>query len=398
MKFNFNPRYNTIALYTFLVLVGAVSFLMMAVNFETIKEFVNKIISSATPFIYGFAITFILNPMLKFFEDKVVKPLANPKLSTKTARVISILITYILAFLFVSVFFWIVVPQITISITAVINDIIAYIPQMENQFNELYATFEENGLPVDILVGISDIVTTGINSLSTALLEASPQLVNFVLSLAKGILNIVLSIIMSVYFFLSKELFFAQSKKLLNAFLSPQKVKALIDFAHESNKIFSGFIIGKLLDSLIIGMLCFIGLTVINMPNTLLVSMIVGITNVIPYFGPFIGAIPCVFIIFIESPTMAMVFVVFILVLQQFDGNILGPKILGDSIGLSAFWVVFSIMVFSGLIGIAGLFIGVPTFAVIYSGIKKYINYRLELKNLSTDTNDYTSNEHPMLK
>ena len=157
----------------------------------------------------------------------------------------------------------------------------------------------------------------------------------------------------------------------------------------KSNEIFGGFIIGKIIDSAIIGVLCFAGLSILNMPYTMLVSVIVGVTNVIPFFGPYIGAIPSAILILLAEPKMGIYFIIFIIALQQFDGNVLGPKILGDSTGLSAFWVVFSILIGGGLFGVPGMILGVPTFAVVYYIVGMLVNNKLEKKKLPVKTDAY---------
>ena len=174
--------------------------------------------------------------------------------------------------------------------------------------------------------------------------------------------------------------------------------QATLNLTHDSNAIFCGFISGKILDSAIIGVLCFIGCSVLQMPYTVLVSFIVGVTNVIPYFGPFIGAIPSIFIIMIADPLKSLVFAVFVLILQQLDGNIIGPKILGDSTGLSAFWVIFAVTFFGGLFGFVGMLIGVPTFAVIYALVRNFAEFKLGKKGLKTQTPDFASQENPIFQ
>ncbi len=397
MRINFNRRYNTIAIYCFLVVAASIIFYLLTTNFSIFSNYFSYLNGILAPFVYGFVFAFLLNPVLKFFENKVIKKRLWVKASLKQARVFGILITYAIAAVVVSVFLWIVVPEVGASVSEIVADLALYLTNIEEITNQILALIPTEQMSDELVQSITTSFTDSLNSLYLIISAAVPQVLSFAVGFSAGVLNIILGIIISVYFFLSKETFFAQTKKILYAFLKPEKVNALVEFTHESNQIFSGFIVGKLLDSLIIGILCFISLYMIGMPNYLLVSLIVGITNIIPYFGPFIGAIPCFFIIFIDDPTMALVFAVFILILQQFDGNILGPKILGDSIGLSAFWVVFSILVFSSFMGIAGLFIGVPTFAVIYSAIKKYVNYRLRKKALSTETEDYASPNHPIL-
>ena len=171
----------------------------------------------------------------------------------------------------------------------------------------------------------------------------------------------------------------------------------LIELSDHSNKTFKGFLSGKLLDSLIIAIICFVCMNIFNMPYTLLVSFIIGMTNIVPVFGPFIGAIPSVIIIFITSPIKALWFILFVFLLQQFDGNILGPKILGNSTGLSAFWVMFAILLGNGLFGFIGMIIGVPAFAVIYSIVRGAVEINLEKKGMPTETKDYASSDQQII-
>ena len=201
--------------------------------------------------------------------------------------------------------------------------------------------------------------------------------------------NAIIGVIISVYLLFGKENFSMQSKKAVYAMMKPAHANMLLHLTIKSNEIFGGFIIGKIIDSAIIGVLCFIGLSLLNMPYTLLVSVIVGVTNVIPFFGPYIGAIPSAILIMLQDPKMGIYFIIFILILQQIDGNIIGPKILGNSTGLSAFWVVFSILLGGGLFGFVGMILGVPTFAVIYYVVKMLVDHRLEQKNLPIETACY---------
>ncbi len=196
-------------------------------------------------------------------------------------------------------------------------------------------------------------------------------------------------IIISIYVLMSKEEFIGQSKKLMYALLPGKSANAVIHTVHKSNEIFGGFISGKILDSMIIGVLCFICLYFMKMPYALLVSVIVGVTNVIPFFGPYLGAVPSTILIMLASPIQGVYFIIFILILQQFDGNILGPAILGESTGLSSFWVVFAILVGGGIFGILGMIIGVPAFAVIIYVIRRMVNYILEKKQLPLDSKEY---------
>ena len=219
-----------------------------------------------------------------------------------------------------------------------------------------------------------------------------------VLNIVSEIFNAVIGLIVSIYILFSKETFVRQSKKCVYAVLSARHANMVLHLTTKSNDIFGGFIIGKLIDSAIIGVLCFIGLTILKMPYVMLVSVIVGVTNVIPFFGPYIGAVPSTILIMLANPIQGVYFVIFVLLLQQFDGNILGPKILGNSTGLSAFWVIVAILLGGGLFGFVGMVMGVPTFAVLYYIVQMLMNSHLERKNLPTgseyyDTMSYVDDE-----
>ena len=234
-----------------------------------------------------------------------------------------------------------------------------------------------------------EITGQSIQKLINWMASSAPKLIGMMLQLGSGIITAFVAVIVSIYLLFAKERFMGQIRKVMYAFFSAKEVKRAAHIISTAHNMFGGFITGKIIDSTIIGLLCFLGLSVMQMPNAVLVSFIVGVTNVIPYFGPFIGAVPGFILIAIISPLQGLIFLLFILVLQQIDGNIIGPMILGDSIGLSAFWVVFSILLFGGIFGIPGMFIGVPTFGVMYALIKETAAERLADKGLSADTADY---------
>ena len=216
-----------------------------------------------------------------------------------------------------------------------------------------------------------------------------PILGTLLTSVASKIWNIVLGIIISIYLLSDKEKFCALSKKITYAVFPKSVAEKSIEITHRSNSTFGKFLVGKILDSVIIGILTFFILTVSKMPYAILISVIVGITNIIPFFGPFIGAIPSFIIILFVSPVKALWFLVIILVIQQIDGNIIGPKILGDSIGVSAFWILFAILVAGKFLGLVGMIIGVPLFAVVYSLLKEIVEGQLKKKGLHIETKDY---------
>ncbi len=210
-----------------------------------------------------------------------------------------------------------------------------------------------------------------------------------VLNILSEVFNAIIGIIVSIYILFSKELFVRQSKKCVYAVLSARHANMVLHLTTKSHEIFGGFVIGKLIDSAIIGVLCFVGLSILKMPYALLVSVIVGVTNIIPFFGPYIGAVPSAVLIMLDTPIKGVYFIIFILLLQQFDGNILGPKILGNSTGLSAFWVIVAILLGGGLFGFVGMIMGVPTFAVLYYVVQMLVNSHLERKNLPTGSEYY---------
>ena len=285
-------------------------------------------------------------------------------------------------------FIYFVIPQLLENLPALGQDL----PWMiRNTFNQLTNFLESHGQSTDFLMDISTKLTNAFNSW----LEGDPlsdlmSLLGRVVDVAKGLLNFVIGIIVMVYVLMSRDQFVGQGKKLLFALCRKQSTcDTILKHLRVINRIFSGFVSGKLLDSLIIGILCGIVLSILNMPYTMLISVIVGITNIIPVFGPFFGAIPSAFLLLLTDPGKCVVFIIFIIILQQIDGNIIGPKILGDSTGLSAFWVLFSLLFFNHLMGFWGMLLGVPLFASFYYLLREFINSRLRKKNLPDATNEY---------
>lgn len=300
-------------------------------------------------------------------------------------------------FALISIFLWVVIPQVGASVYGIVKNVPDLITNADKYVSETLGSLKRIELPSEISGKITSIIEELLIAITELLKNIVPQIIYTTKQITSAVVNTIVGIIISVYLLFSKEKFFAQIKKTLSAFLPADKVKHMTELAHSSHNIFSGFISGKILDSLIIGIICFIGTSIFNMPYAMLISVIVGVTNVIPYFGPFIGAIPSIVLIMFVDPLTALGFAVFILVLQQFDGNILGPKILGDSTGISAFWVIFSVMLFGGLYGFLGMFLGVPVFAVFYAVIRANVEYRLKNKGLSENTHDYSSKDHPIL-
>lgn len=392
MRFDHNQKYTTIAIYVFLTVVACLLAASLLINFSHIQSGILKVIDLLLPFVYGFVIAYLLNPLMMCFEKNVMHRIRFKQPHPKFCRIMSMIAAYIFAVVMIAIFLGTVLPQIAISLSSLLEKIPSAIQAVDSLSENTVTMLQDFHISQSNLDKISDYLTQFMNGMLDMLGELVPYLLDLTKNITIGLKNALLGLIISVYMLFSKEKFFAQTKKVLYALLPKQYVDRTIDLTRSSHKTFSGFINGKIIDSLVIGILCYFGMRIFNMPYAALISVIVGVTNVIPYFGPFIGAIPSALIILIDQPITALWFSLFILVLQQFDGNILGPKILGDTTGLSSFWVIFSIIIGGGLFGVVGMFIGVPVFAVIYSLVRAFIEQRLRKKDLPCST-DYYKNE-----
>lgn len=385
--FHWEPRYTIIAVYVFLTAAAVTLFSAFVNQFPAVWSFLNTIVKYLMPFIYGFGLAFILSPMVRFFE----KNLRIKWLSGKAKRNIALLETYLFALVMLILFFVVVIPTLVESITVLAKNIAYYTAQMEAAIDGLIKLIPMENIPTEVVDAIDKMIT-GVTSFVVSTLM---QAITITGRVTAGVIDVVMAIIISLYMLANKEMLFAQSKKILYSILPERFVHRMIDLAHDSNVKFSGFVIGKIIDSIIIGILCAIGMIIFKMPFVTLVSLIIGVTNIIPYFGPFIGAIPGVILVFIGGGLgQALGFAVFVLVLQQFDGNILGPAILGQSTGLDAMWVIFAILLFGGLYGFVGMIIGVPLLSVLFGLAKTFMDWRLEKKGMSKELGDYASAEH----
>lgn len=386
MKVEWNKRYTTIAIYSFVVIACSILLYMMMSHVDEFSSEISGIIGTLRPFIVGGAIAYILNFMLKFYENLLSKWDKFDKQSKKIKRSVGLILTYISAGIIIYLFLQFVLPQLVDSIIGLANNIPQYVKELSNFTNDLIgkADLEPHFIEL-VMKQWNSLVETVINFVTNMV----PVIGNWVMTLTSSLFSIFIGIIVSIYMLIDKEKLLALSRKIIFAFFQEERAKHILRIAKISNDTFGKFLVGKMLDSLIIGILTFIILTIVNMPYTLLVSVIIGITNIIPFFGPFFGGIPSVIIVLFVSPTMAFWLAIIVFVIQQIDGNIIGPKILGDSIGISAFWILFSLLIFSKLLGFVGMIIGVPIFAVIYSLIKEAVEIRLRKKGLPTQTEEY---------
>ena len=386
MKINWNNKYATIAMYAFLVICGSILLYLGISHISSIKASINDFIKTLQPFIIGGTLAYLLNFILRFYEDKILSHDFFKKLKRSAKRGIGLLLTYITASIITYLFIQFVLPQLVDSIIGLVNNIPEYLNELTKVTNDI---FDNLNLQPEYINLITDKFGEAVTYIITIISNLVPVIGNFVVGATSSILNIIIGIIVSIYILIDKEKFMALGKKIVYALCSEEKAKFTLRLATQSNMTFSRFIGGKILDSFIIGVLSFFILTIFKMPYVLLISVIVGVTNIIPFFGPFIGGIPAAIIILFVSPIQALWFVIIIIVIQQIDGNIIGPKILGDSIGISAFWILFSLLVAAKFMGFVGMVIGVPLFAIFYSIIKEIIEEKLRKKGLPIETEKY---------
>lgn len=386
MKINWNTKYTTIAVYGFIVISLSIIFYSILAEVNLFKIQMSKYTSALQPFIIGFAMAYLFNFILEFIEEYFLDFKLLNKSKGKFKRIIGLLATYAVVFLLLYLFLNFILPQLVSSISGLVNDIPGYVKNISKYVEEISDKYYINEEYYDLVIEKWNEFVNNIVQFATNLI---PILGNIVKGVFSSVWNIVLGIIISTYLLIDKERFIALGRKVTTSVFSQKTSNRVIELAKRADRIFGRFLSGKILDSFIIGILTFVVVTIFKMPYTTLVAFIIGITNIIPFFGPFIGAIPCFFIILFVSPIKALWFLLIIFIIQQIDGNIIGPKILGDSLGISAFWILFSLLVAGKVFGFIGLIIGVPLFVFTYSIIKDVVENRLKAKGLPVDTKEY---------
>ncbi|MGN0342143.1 MAG: AI-2E family transporter [Roseburia sp.] len=388
-------KYFAIASAVFLTFCACLVVVVLFFRYDGVVAVFHNLMHVLQPITIGLVIGYLLNPVMMFVEKGVLRildgRLSSRRKEKKIARVIGTFAAVIFLILIIALLIGMMLPQLIESISGMLVSLPAQVNTFINWANGYVKS--DNAMAADLEEMLRNVTNYLKEWAETTLLpdvqEYISSVTSGVFSFFKVLLNAIIGVIVSIYVMMSKEKFIGQSKKIVYALFKPSTANTIIETARMSHKIFGGFITGKILDSAIIGLICYIVLSIMQMPYTLLVSAIVGVTNIIPFFGPFIGAIPSFIIIALANPMQGLYFVIFVVILQQVDGNIIGPKILGDSTGLTSFWVVFAIMVGGGLFGFMGMLLGVPTFAVIYYLVKKMVNHYLRKRHLSTETDDY---------
>ncbi|MBQ8568221.1 MAG: AI-2E family transporter [Oscillospiraceae bacterium] len=396
MKIDWNSKYTTISVYSILTFTICLLIFSFAQNIPVIAKGVDTLFTVLSPIIWGLVIGYLLNPIMMGAEKKIRKLTGKTKPHPKLDRVLSVIVSILVFLAAVAALGAIILPEVIKSITNIFDNMGTYFNNLEKGVNNLLKDYPQIVEYINSQFEEIETAVTGyIKDLMPKLGDIMTKLTDKALDLLIALKDFLIGIIVAVYFLLDKEHFQAQLKKLSCALLPQKATGGFLRVCNLTNSSISGFITGKIIDSIIIGILCFICMTLMKLEYALLISVIIGVTNVIPFFGPFFGAIPSALLLLVSSPKQVLPFVVLIFFIQQLDGNVIGPKILGDSTGLSAFWVMFSILVSGGMFGFAGMVLGVPVFAVIYSLTQEFVNFLLSRKNMSTVTMDYAPDAKP---
>jgi len=379
MRFKLNPEQRNNALsWAFAGILVLLVYLTIQ-NFSIVIGLLTALYRILFPFVVGFVIAFLISPLMLRIENQL---LVKIKLKKEVKRVLATLSAMIVAFGLLGLFVSIILPQVFDSVNQLLIQLPNYIVTAERFLTNLFNSLNIQDEVSAMLYEISEDILATVANLAR---EYLPMILNYSLQLANLIFRLLIGIIVAIYIMIDRERFALQFKKLTYALLSEKEADDVIYVTRISSKMFSNFIVGKTIDSFIVGVLCFIGMSILGWPYAILISVVIGVTNMIPVFGPFIGAVPGFFILFIVNPITAFWFLLFVLFLQQLDGNIIGPLILGDSTGLPSLWVMFAIILGGGFFGIIGMFIGVPVFAIIYIIVKSIVKKRLQDKAIEIE-------------
>ena len=395
---NKKNRFSYIELRRMMTLAGAgciiVLFYLCIGKIGIFFSLLGKLLRAMTPILIGCFLAFVLNPIVNKLRlgfrrllGKIFKKTPDERLM-KIADVLAVIFALLFFLALVVAFFYILIPQLYESMNNLYNNIDKY---SENISNFAKKFMKDNNEKIELLNSYLGGFEKNLKEVLAKTLL--PNMNNIVKTVSSGIIggikmifDILVGLIAAVYILMSKDTFSAQGKKVIYSIFKRERGNKVLGAIDYIDSVFSGFIYGKIVDSVIIGLICFIFCTIVDMPYATLISVIIGVTNIIPFFGPFIGAIPSAFLVLVEDPKMCLIFVVFVIILQQIDGNIIGPLILGDSTGLSSFWVLFAIMVGGNLFGFAGMVLGVPAFACIYTLFTIILRDGLNKKGLANDT------------
>lgn len=395
MGWNRNNKYFRWGLTALCVIMASAIFVVIFTNLQGFFQVIRDAIKILSPLIYGAVFAYLLNPLEKLVENslrpRLTRKMKSPDKAQTVSRVLGVLTAILIGGFLVYGLFALVLPQLYETILSIVSNLQEYMGKAESWILNLLADhpdlqraansvldkiyhFLQHDLPEQLLSNVQTYLTGVTNS---------------VMAVVREIISILIGLVASIYILWSKDTFQSQAKKLIVAVFRPTAANRILYVGRETHRIFSGFIVGKIIDSLIVGVLYYIGMKIIGLPFPVLIATIVGVTNIIPFFGPFIGIIPSAVLILLVDPLQAFYFLIFAVILQQIDGNVIAPKILGDSIGISGFWVLISITLAGNLFGFAGMLLGVPVFAVLYTLLCEWTNRSLRSKHRPTVTEVY---------
>ena len=401
-QFRWDKKYLNWGITAFLVIAGAILFYMALSYLPVIGKSLGTLLRILSPFVWGLVITYLLHPLMKALERSAFLPLSRRLYKGKRAysarrfaRGMSVLVAEIVLIAAIVALFYLILPQLYGSIVMIVDNSPTYIANLTAWVEKTLKGFPE--LEAYITEALTNVNTNVFDWVRSTLLPGLGSVVSNVTTgvayAVKAVYNLIIGIIVSVYILGNIEGFAAGARRLSYSLFGIESAEKIRDLLAFTDKTFMGFINGKLLDSAIIGLICYIFCAIVNMPFALLVSVIIGVTNIIPFFGPLIGAVPSAIIILMVNPMKMLIFVIFIIILQQIDGNFIGPKILGSSIGISGFWVMFAIILGAGLFSFWGMLLGVPVFVLIYTALDHLIVKRLKKNDLPWETAQYENLE-----
>ena len=382
-KFQKNSKYFSITIYAIAGFLVCAIIVRILFDFSNVWNGIKVVAGVLSPFVIGIILAYLINPLYKFLDITFFGKWLHLESKPKVRKTLALLISYIIVFGIVGVLFYVIIPQFAASIRSLIGTIGTFSRTVQGWLDGIQDHFKNLNLEFlnDSLSNLAPSLTEKLKEWAEGMM---PTLVSTSMGVISGIIKAVLSIFVSIYLLSDKVNLEKALRKFYYAMFKKEKAATISRITRESSNIFSNFFTGKIFDSLIIGILCGIGMLILRLPYPLLVSVLVGVTNIIPTFGPFIGAIPSILIMLMTGWKEALIFTIFIIVLQQIDGNLIGPKILGKSIGLSPIWIIFAITVGAWVGGVAGMLFGVPVMAVIAHIAEEIVNNRLEKKGLTS--------------
>lgn len=392
-------KYIGIGLTAFFVLAAIVVVVFIFVRNEKVSQVMGSIGKALQPAVVGAVLAYLMNPLLNFFEGKLkrlfFKRARNFTRARKAARAIGIFITLVFVLAIIGILAYLIIPELTATVSQLVDEMPAYGVSLQEWLTGL--TFENETIQEAVTVGVTKVSEYVEDLISNRLFETLGGVLGSVFTgiwnVFSVVYNLVIGLVFSVYMLAAKETLGAQSKKIIYSMFKRRRANTILRITRACHLKFTNSFTGKIVDSAVVGVICFVAMTIMDLPYALLVSVIIGVTNVIPFFGPWIGAIPSALLIFVVDPMECLYFIIMIIILQQLDCNVLTPKIVGDTVGLSAFWVLFSCIFFGSLWGVVGMLVGTPVMASIYMIVKEIVEEKLHKRGLMTETADYAGLE-----